>query len=227
MLRTLKKVYWKICWLKSINIFSYLYYNYFCKSVVRDKGVFIVPYKGAMLELHKTSKLIVKGQDLQIGINKIGKSKAETYVRLMQGAVWNCNNGALLCYNTTIDVHEHAVLDTGYFFMNTSSVLVAAKHISMGEDVLIGRDNVIYDSDFHPIFNAENETKNIPKDVAISNHVWLTNHVMVQKDVTIGDGAVISGFTIVRKDVSGNSLVANGTHQVCVSSDIRWSSKRL
>lgn len=221
-----KKIYRKVRWISSIRVFDYIYLNYFCKKIVRDKDVFIVPYKGAILDLHRKSKLILKGKDLEIGINKIGRSKAETYVRLMEGAVWNCSNGGAACYNATIEVHRHAVLDTGYFFMNTGSVLIAEKHISMGDDVWIGRNNVIYDSDFHTILNEDNKAKNLPENVVIGDHVWLTNHVVVQKGVNIEKGSVIGGFTIVRKDVPEKSLVVNGTKQVCVASDIRWSSKK-
>lgn len=223
----LKRVYWKFKWIKAINIFEFLHLNFFCKNIIRESGVYVVPYKGAILELHKTSKLILKGKDLRIGINKIGKSKAETYIKFERGATWNCNNGAALCYGSTIELHDSAQFDSGYFFMNTGSVLITAKHIQLGEDILIGRDNVIYDSDFHPMLNVEGNIKNMPQNVVIGNHVWLTNHVMVQKGVVIHDGAVISPFTVLRKDVPTNSLIANGIRQVCVVDDIRWSSEKL
>lgn len=223
----LKKIYWKFRWIRTVDVFMYIYFNFFCKNIIREPCTHIIPYKGTILELHKTSKLILKGKDLQIGINKIGKSKAETYVRLMQDAVWHCNNGASLCYGITIELHENAKFDSGYFFMNTRSVLVAAKSVKLGEDVLIGRDNVIYDSDFHPILNAEGNVKNYPMELSIGAHVWLTNHVMVQKGVTINDGSVISPFTILRKDVPPEVLVANGAGQICVADDIQWSSEKL
>lgn len=226
-MEALKKIYWKLCWLRRIDIVKYVYYNFLSGNVVRDHKARIIPYKGAMLELHKTSRLILRGKDLRIGINKIGKSKAETYIRLMQGAKWECRNGASLCYGSTIEVHENAAFETGYFFMNTGSVIIAAKRIGLGEDVLIGRDNVIYDSDFHPTFDSRGNIKNMPMEVCIGDHVWLTNHVMVQKGVVIKEGAVISPFTLLRKNVMGSMLVANGTKQTCVLENIWWSSSKL
>lgn len=223
----LKKVYWKLCWIHSINIIQYIYYNFLCKKIIREPNVYIIPYKGAILELQKGSKLFLNGRNLSIGINRIGKSKAETYIRLMKGATWSCDNGAALCYGSTIDVHENARVETGYFFMNTGSVLVASKNIRFGDDVLIGRDNVIYDSDFHPLLGRDGVIRNSPQEVFIGNHVWLTNHVMVQKGVTIEDGAVISPFTILKKDVQSGVLMANGTEQTCVKNNILWSSDKL
>lgn len=223
----LKKIYWKLKEICSISVTKYLFYNYLSKRVIRKSNGRVIPYKGAILEIQKGAKLVLNGGDLNVGINKIGKSKAETYIRIMRDATWECTNGASLFYGSTIEVHENAKLKTGHFLMNTGSVIVTAKEIVVGEDVLIGRDNVIYDSDFHPMLNSEGEVQNEPCKVKVGNHVWLTNHVMVQKGVSIGDGVVVSPFTVVRKDVPTGILLANGTQQICVKENICWESRKL
>ena len=223
----IKKIYWRIQWICSIRMFTYLYLNYFCKNVERESDVKIIPYKGAVINMHRTSRLILKNKNLEVGINRLKGSKTETLVRLGQGVVWQCNGGASLTYGTTIDIKRNALIDSGFFFMNVGSAIVCAKKISIGDDVWMGRGVIIYDSDFHRMLDENNEIRNYPKEVCIGNHVWLTNQIMVQKGTHIGDGSVISPFTLVREDIPAHSLNVNGTLNKVVNSDIRWSSELL
>ncbi len=223
----IKRMLKKLLYISNIKIIDYLYYNFMSAKVEREKGVFLIPYKGAIIDLGRGTKIIIKGKNLQVGANRIGNSKAETYIRLMRGAKWNCKNGACLYYGTTIDLQSNAEMESGYFIMNTGSVIVAEKKITIGDDVLIGRDNVIYDSDFHPMLSEDGQVKNFPQEVAICDHVWLTNHVMIQKGVTINEGVVIGAYTVVRKNINKGLLISNGTEQICVASNIRWKSSRI
>lgn len=227
MLNKLKSIYYRCQWLKNISIFKYLYFNFLCKQVKRDKGIYVIPYKGAVIQLDKNSTLILQGKNLEIGINKIKGSKAETYVRLKQGAIWNCYNGGGLCYNSSIEVHENAEFDSGYFYMNTRSTLIATRKIVLGDDVWMGRNIIIYDSDFHQMLDKNGDIRNHSKEVFIGDHVWLTNQIMVQKGVSIGKGTVVSPFTVVRKNIPENVLLTNGMEAVIAAENIKWSSERV
>lgn len=222
----LKRIYRKLKWIHNISVTKYIFYNYFSSKVIRASGEHIIPYKGAVIELGKGAKIFLNGGDLSVGVNRIGNSKAETYIRIMKGAQWKCNGTVALCYGTTVDVHESATLTTGSFYMNTGSVIVVAKSVQIGKDTLIGRDNVIYDSDFHSMLGQGGLAYNKPKAVILKDHVWLTNHVMVQKGVTIEDGAVIAPFTIVKKSVQAGTLVANGMQAGCVKEHIDWAIQK-
>lgn len=210
MNNVLRYFYHKYCWIREISVSKYIYYNWFSKKVVKESNVYLIPYKGAILQLDRGSKLFLKGKNLEIGVNKIKGSKVETYIRLKSEAIWNCNNGGMLCYDSCIEVHEKGRLTSGFFYMNTRSTLIATKAITLGEDVWMGRSITIYDSDFHQMQNEDGSIRNLQQEVRIGNHVWLTNQVMVQKGVTIGEGAVISPYTVLRSNVQQHTLVANG-----------------
>ena len=227
MKKMLKRLYHKLQWINSIKKIDFIYYNYLCKRVLRDKEVYIIPYKGAIIDIHRTAKIELHGQNLNIGINKIGKSRAETYVKMEKEAYWKCNNGASLCYGGNIEIHDNGCLETNSFFLNVGSVIIATKRIELGEDVWIGRDCVIYDSDFHWMLDENGNVRNVSKPVKVGNHVWLTNHVMVQKGVEIGANVVICPHTIVRKNISEGKMIASGTTQICVADDIKWSSELI
>lgn len=222
----LKKIYRKLKSIHKISITKYIFYNYISSKVVRKSGEKLIPYKGCVIELAKGSKLILNGGNLNVGVNRIGNSKAETYVRIMKNGQWECNGDVSLCYGTTVDVHEAAMLKTGSFYMNTGSVIVVAKSVKIGQDTLIGRDNVIYDSDFHSMLAEDGTAYNLPKEVVLEDHVWLTNHVMVQKGVTVGKGVVVAPFTIVKKSLPTGTLVVNGTHADCVKENIEWAIRQ-
>lgn len=222
----LKKIYQKLKWICTVSFCQYIFYNYFSSHIVREDGGRIIPYKGAVIELGKDAKIILHGGDLCIGVNRIGHSKAETYIRIMKNAQWQCDGNVSLCYGTTVDIHESATLKTGSFYMNTGSVIVVVQSVQIGKDTLIGRDNVIYDSDFHSMLGQDGTAYNKPKPVVLKDHVWLTNHVMVQKGVTIEKGAVIAPFTIVKKSIPCGTLVANGTQAYCVKEEIQWAIRK-
>ena len=46
-----------------------------------------------------------------------------------------------------------------------------------------------------------------PQPVTIGDRVWLGNRCMVMKGVTIGDGAVVAGCSLVTRDVPPNTMV--------------------
>ena len=72
--------------LLSLNWFQFLYYNFLSPNVMRDKGAYILPQRGARIELHKTAKIILHAR-LCLNGNKYPRSHAECYLRLRSGAV--------------------------------------------------------------------------------------------------------------------------------------------
>ena len=207
-----------------IDVIKYCYYNYFCKNVIRTSKAKLIPYKNAILDLQGDSKIILSGSNnLCIGINKLKGSKAETHVRLNDGAIWNCKNGAGLFYNTVVEVKNKAVFDTGFFTANGGSVIIAHKSINLGEDVMIGRNVIIYDSDFHTLYDQAGEVCNPPQQVNIENHVWLTSNIIVQKGVTIGQDSLITAYTTVNKDVPAHSIYGGDSVGKTIKDHVEWS----
>lgn len=193
--------------IKKVDLIKFVKYNFLIPQVKRAKGAYIIPFKGAILEIDKTAKLILNGT-IHFGINQLKGSRAETYVRLAENSKWICEEDVLLFFGTFIDVHRDAMFESKFFSANTGSVIVVGKHISLGHDVMMGRNIVIYDSDFHSIPGNDGNPVNFSKDVIIEDHVWLTNNVTVLKGVTIGKDSLISAMSLIRKNIPEKSLVA-------------------
>ena len=217
----------KIRFLSQIEILKFIKYNFFCKNIIREKHVYLIPYKGAILDLSKNARIYIKGKNLELCTNKLRKSKSEMQLRMEGNAKWYVNNGARLFYNTVIEIKDNAVLNTKYFGANGGSVIVCAKEINIGEDVMLGRNNIIYDSDFHQTFDNKMRPGKFAEAVNIEDHVWLTNNVTVLKGVRIGRDSIVTGQTLIRKDFPEDSIIAGGASGKVVAKCNGWSRKKI
>ena len=69
-------------------------------------------------------------------------------------------------------------------------------------------DSVIYNSDYHPIYDFFGKRINPNKDVVIEDNVWVGRKTTVLKGVTLGNGCILGFGTIVSKDVPPHCIVA-------------------
>ncbi len=221
------KIFKRIKFILKINTFKFIKYNYFSKNIIREKNVYLIPHKGTVIDLSKKARIYIKGRNLELGTNKLKKSKAETLIRMSGNAKWYVNNGATLFYNTVVEVKDNAVLNTKFFSANSGTVIVCAKEINIGEDVMLGRNMLIYDSDFHQVLDENMNPSNNTKAVHIEDHVWLTSNVTVLKGVTIGRDSIVTAQTLIRKDFPENSIIAGGSSGKVVAQCNGWSRKTI
>ena len=97
-------------------------------------------------------------------------------------------------------------------FINYGSSLVAAAHVRVGDDCLIGTHVMVMDCDFHRVEDKAWDTTGEP--VIIEDRVWLGNRSIVLKGVTIGHDAVVAAGAVVVKDVPPRSVVAGNPARV-------------
>ena len=213
--------------LRENDILKFIYYNFFSKCIVRDKGCYFIPKKNSVINLDKTSRIYIKGKNIKFGINKLKGSKAETLLRMSKNAKWYSNNGADIFYNVTIEIKENAELNSDFFSINSRSVIIVAKKITIGEDAMMGRNILIYDSDHHQLRNEENQIINPPQEVVIGEHVWLTSNITVLKGVTIGKNSLITAQTLVRKNIENDSIAAGKATAEVFNKKPNWSRETI
>lgn len=205
-----RKLLQKLKFYSKIRFFHYLWLNFFCKSVVRTDRSLLIPYKGAVIDMEPGAILILGGGDVEIGCDLMKGSRAETRVRLRKNSVWSNEGGCRISYGATVEVLSDGTLDSQFFTMNTGSVLIAAKKISLGRDVMIGRNVIVYDSDHHAIRNIDGVTVNPDAPVSIGDHVWLATNSTVLKGTSIGSGSVVSANSIAHGNIPTDSLYKTG-----------------
>ncbi|MBR1605037.1 MAG: hypothetical protein IJ660_02885 [Alphaproteobacteria bacterium] len=99
--------------------------------------------------------------------------------------------------------------------------LVAAKggKITMGDCGLA--DTVIYNTDYHPIYDYSGKRINEDKDVVIEDNVWVGRKTTVLKGVHLGNGCILGFGCIVSKDVPPHCIVAGQPARV-VKENVVW-----
>ena len=208
-----------------VDWFQFIYWNFISKQIDREKSTFIIPHKGTVLDIDKTAKIYLSGANAEFGGNKLRGSKAETLIRLGKNAKWFIKNGCYLFYDTVLEIKPDAVIENGFFSINSGGVIVCAKNIQIGEDVMMGRNIMIYDSDFHSVLNNEGEATNyFKRPVVIEDHVWLTNNIKVLKGSQIGSGSIVGSYLTVRKGIPSNSLIETVNSELkVIRENVTWS----
>lgn len=79
--------------------------------------------------------------------------------------------------------------------------IVAHKEIIIGDNVMVGADSQIGDTDDHDDILGTTDAS-----VHIGNNVFIGMHCMILKGVTIGDNSIIAAGSIVTKDIPANCI---------------------
>jgi acetyltransferase-like isoleucine patch superfamily enzyme len=187
----------KISLLLHLDVIKFVRYNFFSKKVVRHGKGYLLPYKNAVIDLGRNSKIDIYDGHLWVNNNKPKGSHAEAYLKILGNGHLIVRNTTNLNYNATIEIHNGAEVDIGSAYINTGAVILAAKSIKIGEDCLISRHVFIYDSDHHRILNENGEQANSAREVVIGNHVWIGLKCTVLRGADIGEGCMIAAGSVV------------------------------
>lgn len=120
--------------------------------------------------------------------------------------------------NADISINENAVLEIGSGFANHGARIHCFQNIRIGNQVYIGDDVAIRDSDGHEVVGS-NKPVSLP--IVIEDHVWIGARVTIVKGVTIGKGAIVAAGAVVTKDVPPHTMVA-GVPAKVVKDNVFW-----
>ena len=190
-----------------LDIFKFIKLNYFSKNVKRKKGNYIIPLRGSKFELHKGSEIFVNG-NLVLCTGKIQGSRAEAYCLLYENAKLVVNGTCTVAYGTMLQAHKDATIDVGSAHINSNTTIIADKSIKIGNDCLISRNVLIFDSDFHPVYDENHDRANPPSPVVIEDHVWIGAGATILRGVHISSGAAIGASALVTAKVPENVMIS-------------------
>lgn len=108
---------------------------------------------------------------------------------------------------------------------NTHLAIIEGTKISVGERCLFSSDITVRTGDSHTILNAEGQRINPSKDIAIGDHVWIGNKVIILKGSIVSTDSVVGAGTLVNKAFKPNVIIAGVPGKV-VRDDINWDSAR-
>lgn len=110
-----------------------------------------------------------------------------------------------------------AILEIGENFGMTGGTLCAAEKIKIGNNVAIGANSTVIDTDFHPL-NSElrrvdpQGAKSAP--IIIEDDVFIGMNCLILKGVTIGKGSVIGAGSVVTKNIPPGVITAGNPAKI-------------
>lgn len=111
-----------------------------------------------------------------------------------------------------------AELIVGANFAMTGGTLCAAKRITIGNNVALGANSTIVDTDFHPLDASSRRTDSSAgacRPVVIEDDVFIGMNCLILKGVRIGHDSVVGAGSVVTQDVPAGVVAAgNPAHVV-------------
>jgi acetyltransferase-like isoleucine patch superfamily enzyme len=108
------------------------------------------------------------------------------------------------------------------FYMNKNCFISCSEKISIGENVLLGWNVNIRDSDGHEII-YNGESKKSIKPVIIGNHVWIASFSDILKGVFLPNDSVIGYRSCVTKGFGESHCLIVGCPAKVVRKNIDWN----
>ena len=112
------------------------------------------------------------------------------------------------CSISTEEPDSELIIGDGCGFSSTN--IIAFKSIRIGNNVRVGANTVIMDSDFH----LDDPRIKPASPIVIDDNVWIGANVVVLKGVHIGENSVIGMNSVVTKDIPANCIAAGNPCKV-------------
>jgi acetyltransferase-like isoleucine patch superfamily enzyme len=117
-----------------------------------------------------------------------------------------------------VTTSNSAILEIGNNTGLNGSVVHCADNIHIGNDVLIGFNVLIDDSDHHAIDPiVRHYGKAATKPITIEDNVWLGANVTILKGTRIGKNSVIGANSLVLSDIPPNTLALGNPCRVIMN----------
>lgn len=107
--------------------------------------------------------------------------------------------------DTRLSAQPGGYLQIGDYNYINGAIISASSRVILGNNIKIGPQTMIMDSDFHDIYDHNKE--GVSADIIIDNNVWIGAKCTILKGVHIGEGAVVGVGSIVTKDVPANAII--------------------
>ena len=105
---------------------------------------------------------------------------------------------------------KDAVLEVGDNFRMSGGSISVTERITIGNNVVVGANAIIMDSDFHPSHPEERlREPNLGQSTptTIGNNVFIGANSFILRGVTVGNGSVVGTGSVVTSDVKPGTIV--------------------
>ncbi|NUN07804.1 MAG: acyltransferase [Ignavibacteriaceae bacterium] len=151
---------------------------------------------------------IVRSNGIPVIRNK-GKFMIGKNLTINNGFLYNQIGRQQKCF---FIVGENAELKIGHNVGMSGVAIVCLKSIQIGDNVKIGGNTVIYDTDFHSLnfldrrSSSEDRSKIGTASVDIGDDVFIGAHTTILKGVSIGEKSIIAAGSVVTKNIPAGEI---------------------
>lgn len=108
------------------------------------------------------------------------------------------------------------------FFCNKNCTISCNDKITIGDNVLIGWNVEILDSDNHKLMYKNKMEICDRREIEIGNHVWVAAFSHILKNSFIPNGSVVAYHSLVTKPFKGEKLLLGGSPAKVMQEQIEW-----
>ncbi len=135
-------------------------------------------------------------------------------------------NGVTICIeddNNEVIIGEHSSFQDSCNF----SCIEGTKLI-IGKDCMFSANISIRTGDSHSVVNAnDGERINPSKNVAIGDHVWVANTVIITKGVTLPSHTIVGTGSVVTRSFEDGYIAIGGNPAKVIKTSVSWERQRL
>lgn len=205
---------WENKWILR-SLFSTIFFNFYYLPLNQAIYLPILLYKPHFIKLK--GNIIINSSKIKFGMIKLGQYNVPLYPN--SGIIYQNNGGKIIfngkCSignNSTIAIGEKGKLFLGENFNATSSLKLVVFHkVTMEEEVLIGWNCTICDTDFHQLLLMDSNIK-LPaySAITIGKNCWLAQNCIVQKGTILPPHSIAATNSLLNKiyDIPNYSLIA-------------------
>lgn len=188
---------------------------YLFKAFRKMKGLLLNPIYNPIAKsmLYLNGATFQKGLKvagiLKIDITRRGKLKIGTNLHINSGTNFNVIGRQ---QKTIFWVEGELII--GHNVGMSATAIICNHQIIIGNNVTIGGNTVIYDTDFHNLDSLIRNDKSIDKQTAIKlpvlieDNVFIGAHTTILKGVTIGKNSIVGACSVVTKNIPANEIWA-------------------
>ncbi len=122
-----------------------------------------------------------------------------------------------------LNIGENAELTIGDNLMITAESGIAChKNISIGNDCLISWETQIMDTDFHKIYDQNDQQINKDSSIIIGDNVWIGSRCTITKGSIITSNIVIASNSLINKEYDEENTLIGGQPARILKKDIYW-----
>jgi acetyltransferase-like isoleucine patch superfamily enzyme len=177
----------------------------------------LTAYRRATVRVRPTGRITGGGQ-LQVGFKWPAFLRERTLLAVWDRACLTVKNKFVMFSGSRVIVDPDAHLEIDFAQMNSHASIACFNHIKMGNDVFIGENVTIRDSDNHKISDA---TRPVSEPIIIGDHVWIGINAILLKGANIGSGSIIAAGSLVTKSIPPNALAA-GIPAKVIREGVQW-----